>query len=138
MIVVVTGGRYFDNETMVENALNIVYPSMVIHGGCRAKLEKNGEIVLTGADYLADKWAKRTATPHMVFPARWDTEGRAAGPIRNREMLMFAKSMMEMPSLTDKKLKVIAFPGGRGTLNCIKTAKELGIEVMDLGKNYYE
>ncbi|MEM9912925.1 MAG: hypothetical protein AAF922_19365 [Pseudomonadota bacterium] len=46
--------------------------------------------------------------------------GRAAGPIRNKEMLDEG-----CPDL------VVAFPGGRGTANMVKQAQAAGVEVLD-------
>jgi hypothetical protein len=44
-----------------------------------------------GADSYADKWAKSVGKivgeDLLQFPADWNTHGRAAGPIRNRQML---------------------------------------------------
>jgi len=41
----------------------------------------------TGADALAESYAKLRDIPIQVFPADWDTHGRAAGPIRNRQIV---------------------------------------------------
>ena len=56
-----------------------------------------------------------------MYPADWDTHGRGAGPIRNKQMLEEGK-----PDL------VIAFPGGKGTANMIGQAKEAGIPVREI------
>lgn len=120
MIIVVTGGRDFDNEIMVFSALDVIYPEILIHGGA------------SGADALADKWAKSRAKVHICYPAVWKDHGKAAGPIRNRDMLLFAQALVANNKFTPDKVEVLAFPGGRGTMNCVKTAKELGISVRDL------
>ena len=54
----------------------------------------------------------------LAYPANWKKHGRAAGPIRNKQMLEEAK-----PDL------VIAFPGGAGTANMVKQAREAGVKV---------
>lgn len=123
MIIVVTGGRDFDNEIMVFSALDVIYPDILIHGGA------------SGADALADKWAKSRAKVHICYPAEWKENGKAAGPIRNRDMLLFAQSLVVNNKFTGSCLGLLAFPGGRGTMNCVKTAKELGISVRDLRHN---
>lgn len=56
---------------------------------------------------------------HHPFEADWHRHGRAAGPIRNRRMIEEGK-----PDL------VVAFPGGRGTANMVKQAREAGLEVI--------
>jgi hypothetical protein len=54
------------------------------------------------------------------WPADWGLHGKAAGAIRNRAMLVG-------PPPADL---VIAFPGGRGTANCVAQAEALGIRVV--------
>ena len=65
--------------------------------------------------------AAETGIPIQVFPAEWKKYGRAAGPIRNRAMLDYAKE--ETPV-------VAAFWDGqsRGTGNMLKQAKAAGVE----------
>lgn len=48
---------------------------VVVHGGAR------------GADAMVDRLARRNSLPIERFPADWVGHGRAAGPIRNRQML---------------------------------------------------
>jgi hypothetical protein len=57
-----------------------------------------------------------TAEPH---PADWAQHGKAAGMIRNREMVALGADV------------VLAFPLGRspGTRGCIRTAEEAGLTV---------
>jgi len=72
----------------------------------------------TGADSYANDWAYANDVPCKVFRADWKKHGRAAGPIRNKQMIVEGK-----PDL------VLAFPGGKGTANMVKQAQEHGIEV---------
>ena len=83
--------------------------TVIIHGAAK------------GADSLASEWAALNEVKEEVFPADWKTHGRAAGPIRNQQMLDEGK-----PDL------VIAFPGGRGTADMVKRARKAGIEVMEV------
>jgi hypothetical protein len=77
-----------------------------------------------GVDTIAHDWlAQFGAYRRIVMPADWERHGKAAGPIRNREML----------SRTGVRL-CIAFKGGRGTWNCIQTAKRLGVDVHVIGE----
>lgn len=57
-----------------------------------------------GADALAREWAEEHNVPCARYKALWQTEGRNAGPIRNRRMFNGF-----LPNGT------AAFPGGRGT-----------------------
>lgn len=83
-------------------------PFELVHGACS-----------TGADKLADEWAKiRGVTTHR-HPAMWETHGKAAGPIRNGEMLR--QHNIDF---------VVAFPGGDGTKNMIEQAEAAGVTVI--------
>lgn len=104
--VLVCGGRYFDDYSFLASELDSLSPSVVIHGGAR------------GADTLAHRWAQNHCVPIERYPADWDRYGRAAGPIRNVEML--AKSQPDV---------VLAFPGGDGTAHMVKIARALGVKV---------
>jgi alpha-beta hydrolase superfamily lysophospholipase len=79
----------------------------VIHGGAE------------GADRMAGVIAHELGLKVDVHYADWKTHGKAAGPIRNREMLE------EEPDV------VLAFPGPRsvGTRNCIAQARQRGLLV---------
>ena len=44
----------------------------------------------TGADALGERYAKEHGLVIHEFPADWQKNGRAAGPIRNEEMAKFA------------------------------------------------
>ena len=77
-----------------------------------------------GADASAATFAKMNEIPVMTFKADWNNFGRAAGPIRNRRMLVEGK-----PEL------VIAFPGGKGTADMMFWAKEAGVKVIDVSKD---
>ena len=116
MRVLICGSRHFTNYDFMGTwiwkelfskveGFNI---TEIIHGGAR------------GADTLAGLYAERHETPCKVFPADWDKYGKAAGPIRNKQMLDEGK-----PDL------VIAFrgPNSRGTQNMIDQATKAGIPV---------
>lgn len=68
-----------------------------------------------GADTLADEWAAANCVRVDQFPAAWKTLGPAAGPIRNQQMVDAGAD------------GVIAFPGGRGTADCVRRAEGAGI-----------
>lgn len=72
-----------------------------------------------GADRLAARFANfYQSVEHEPYPADWTKYGKAAGFIRNQQMLDEGK-----PDL------VIAFPGGRGTADMVARARKAGIEV---------
>ncbi|MAT51414.1 MAG: hypothetical protein CMK32_09560 [Porticoccaceae bacterium] len=72
-----------------------------------------------GADECGRNWAILNSIPVKMFPANWTDHGRAAGPIRNREMAAYGD-------------RLIAFWDGqsRGTKNMIEEAKKQGLEVI--------
>ena len=112
MKVLVTGGRHYEDGVTLFRVLGEIHTSrgisLLIHGDA------------SGADRLAGEWADINDVPVEAFPADWKQHGRAAGPIRNREMLA------RKPNL------VIAFPGGRGTADMVRQAKSAGIPVMEV------
>lgn len=99
--VIVTGGRDFDNKSLLNYVLNLFDISRLIQGGA------------SGADKLALNYALLNDIPSKTFNADWEAHGKAAGPIRNGQMLKAYPRAL-----------VLAFPGGKGTENCIKLAKE--------------
>jgi hypothetical protein len=113
--VLICGSRHYDDEAtmrrVLSNELTLLDPNIeddirVIHGGA------------TGADSLAAKVLARSIYSVHAFPADWKKHGKAAGPIRNRQMLD------ERPDL------VLAFGDGRGTRDTVAEATRRGIEVV--------
>ena len=111
MRVLVCGGRNYENYSLVERRLSSLLPKlkMIIHGAA------------TGADSPAQRFAEENEIPVIQFPARWDLYGRAAGPIRNQEMLEIG-----CPDL------VMAFPGGRGTAGMVRLARMANVKVEEI------
>lgn len=119
MRVLVCGGRDYADREHVDNTLSKIDAergpiSCVIHGAAR------------GADTLGMGWGKalaQTGRPikQRPFPADWDRDGRAVGPLRNARMLADGK-----PDL------VVAFPGGRGTADMATRARKAGVEVIEI------
>lgn len=90
-----------------------------------------------GADALGIQWANEHGIPIMRFPADWDTYGKAAGPIRNKEMVMTAKKGSQQRATIAQenefaKAILIAFWDGKskGTRNIIETARKEGLETI--------
>ena len=111
MKVIVCGGRSYNDKIMVYETLSAIHReqpiSILMHGDA------------TGADYWAKRWTQmHTSTvKEAAFPPDWERHGRAAGPLRNQEMLDAGPDL------------VVAFPGGRGTADMIRRAKAVGIKV---------
>ena len=111
MRVLVCGGRdYADRDWLFQelDALRLARGVNVVISGCAR-----------GADTLGLEWAEARGIEVAPYPADWDRHRRAAGPIRNQQMLDEGK-----PDL------VIAFPGGRGTADMVKRATAVGVETV--------
>lgn len=77
-----------------------------------------------GADLLAARWAAEHGLTVRPFPADWRRLGRAAGPVRNREMLTHGRPGLVVAFL-DKSLAE-----SRGTADMVGAAKEAGVPVI--------
>jgi len=110
--VLVCGGRDFADQCAVDRCLDGLHDELgitrIIEGGAR------------GADRFAYEWGAINCVRVEHFVADWKTHGRAAGPIRNQQMLEEGE-----PDL------VVAFPGGRGTADMIRRAKAAGLKVLE-------
>lgn len=108
MRVLVCGSRHFNDYEKLKTVLSAHSDTKEIVHGCAR-----------GADTLAGRYAKENNLPVHEYPADWDKHGKAAGPIRNTQMLREGTPDM-----------VIAFRGvnSRGTQNMINQAMKAGIE----------
>ena len=74
----VVGSRTFRDYAFLRNVLGQFRIAEIISGGAR------------GADSLAERYAHERGLPIRVFPADWDTHGKAAGFLRNRTIVAAA------------------------------------------------
>lgn len=121
--VLVTGGRNFDDRAFLFGKLDLLHKKrgirLLVHGAAR------------GADTLAELWARENQVNYLGVPAKWDWYGKAAGSLRNEEMLDCVIPM----GLGHGHLKIdlgVAFPGGVGTANMVGLLKTEGTRVWDL------
>ena len=68
-----------------------------------------------GADLLGKLFAEVNGYPCKDFPADWNKYGRAAGPIRNKQMADYADAAI-----------VFMWDNSRGSKNMIETMQKLG------------
>jgi len=111
--VLVCGGRDYKDKMFLWNILDGYGPpeiTEIISG------------MATGADAFAAEWAIKSGFKLHKYPADWKTHGKAAGMIRNRQMLVEGK-----PDL------VIAFQGGVGTKAMVNIAEKAGVRVYKVG-----
>lgn len=110
MRVLVCGGRHYADTDMVREVLSFLElrpgVDVIVHGDA------------TGTDALAKRWAWAVEVKEEAHPADWRKHGRAAGPIRNEEML---KTGIDL---------VVAFPGGRGTEDMVRRARRVNVVVL--------
>lgn len=106
MKLIIAGGRDYKLTAGDWERLGKIQISEIV-SGCAAGADKGGE-------YYADQHG----LPVSRFPADWDMHGKAAGPIRNRQMAEYADG-------------VALFKGGRGTSSMRKEAERAGIEIFD-------
>jgi hypothetical protein len=108
MKVLVCGDRNWEDYEAIARELCPVRPSVVIHGAAR------------GADSIAGEIAEEMGVRVEDYLAEWDKFGRAAGPIRNQQMLDEGK-----PDL------VLAFhpdiSKSKGTADMVRRAQKAGV-----------
>lgn len=101
MKVIIAGPRDLFDYKLVEQAVQLSQFEIteVVSGGA------------PGVDTNGEKWASIHKVPIKRFPADWAKHGRAAGPIRNQEMAMYAGALIAI------------YTGSPGTKNMINQAK---------------
>ena len=120
LVIVAGGGRDLAwsqqrvaAELLARSSGRLVH--LLLHGGAR------------GADAAIGRAAQQLGWPALVMPAQWQLHGRAAGPIRNRELLEQAVARAEAhrsPGYQASVL-VVAFPGGAGTASLVREARRM-------------
>ena len=115
MKIVVTGGRDFTQENLIHYTLDKLHQKFgftrLIDGKAR------------GVDTICNEWAVKNNIDTSRYPAKWDKFGKAAGHIRNKEMVD------KNPDL------VIAFPGGTGTKNMSDLAEQRNIPLIVISEH---
>ena len=88
---------------------------LLLHGGAR------------GADAAIGRAAQQLGWSALVMPAQWQLHGRAAGPIRNRELLeqAVARAVVHSSPGSIASVLVVAFPGGAGTASLVREARRM-------------
>ena len=111
MLILICGDRNWADADTICNQLLRFNPAdhTIIHGNAR------------GADTIAGTEACKLGFKVIAVPAKWNRYGKAAGPMRNFEML------------GHKPQLVIAFhhnlSESKGTAHMVKIARESGIAV---------
>lgn len=74
-----------------------------------------------GVDLLGEQWACSWGIPVKQFMADWSKHGRAAGPIRNRQMAEYADALI---AIWDGQ--------SRGTKSMIRESRKAGLDVYEV------
>ena len=110
MKVIIAGDRNFTDYEYVKKFVDSLEIEIteVVSGRAR------------GVDRLGERYAKENEIECMMFPAEWGTYGRAAGPIRNKQMADYV----------GEEGALIAFlaEGSKGTASMISIAEKQNIQ----------
>jgi len=116
-IIIVCGGRDYPDRDRVFAALDRAHQkrpiTLLVHGACMD--EHTGELL--GADRWADEWARERGVKVEPHPANWELWGKAAGPMRNKQMAERGAHGL------------VALPGGKGTASMCGHAARFGIPI---------
>jgi hypothetical protein len=136
-VLVITGGRKYNNARFLRNKIADWHPDMIVHGGA------------TGADLLAHQYAREQGIPVACFwlsNNQWRTHGNYAGIRRNEQMIQFLRMIADfsaeeigVESITTTYdyesghplIQGIAFPGGSGTNDMSQRMLREGIVFWD-------
>jgi hypothetical protein len=77
-------------------------------------------------DLLGERWAEWSEAELTCFAADWNTHGKAAGPIRNRQMAEYAAAT------SDGALVLIWDGKSKGSANMLQEAKRAGLRVVEV------
>ena len=111
MKVIIAGSRSVTDYGYVEDAMREagklgIVPTQILSGHAK------------GVDHLGERWADEHKIPCSTYPADWRLYGRAAGPIRNIQMVEEADALV---AIHDGKSK--------GTAHVVGYAMKQGLKV---------
>ena len=112
--IMVTGSRHHTDGDLIWGTLDDIVDGFA--GSNHVCLIEGGA---PGADRIARLWAQARFFEVQTFMADWNKHGKAAGPIRNQQMV-------------DQKPDYVAafpLPDSRGTWDAIRRAESAGIPV---------
>lgn len=108
--LLIAGSRSIENEELIFGFMNSF---LVLLSDVGVSVVKVITGDAKGVDALAKAWASQQKLPCDVFEARWDEQGKSAGPIRNRRMA------------TECDYAVVFWDGkSRGASNMVQTLRE--------------
>lgn len=108
MRLLVCGDRNWWDKSLIEQYIILYMPNVIIEGDAR------------GADKMAGEIAKELGLSLEVYPADWNTFKKAAGPIRNNQMLKEGKPDTVLAFHDDIR-------NSKGTKHMVSIATKAGI-----------
>lgn len=109
MILIVAGSRTITDPHHLDDAMAACgWAELVteVISGCEPR----------GVDRLGERWAESRGIPVKRFPAAWSEHGKKAGPMRNTDMIIYAKAHQG-------RLLVCWDGASKGTGHCLGQAK---------------
>lgn len=110
-ILVISGSRDWDQPEKIETILKAWHDTL----GTDLLVRLGGA---NGADKMAEAYCKELGIEYEVWPANWSKHKKAAGPIRNTEMIKGADALFAFRKNFSP-----------GTTHAIKYAEEQGLYV---------
>lgn len=107
MKVAVIGSRTFDNYEEVKRTLSAINITLLVSGGAK------------GADTFGEQYAKENNIPTKIFLPDWEKHGKAAGFIRNTDIINEAELVV---AFWDQK--------SNGTKDSIEKADKAGKKIL--------
>jgi hypothetical protein len=107
MKVAVIGSRGFNDYDKVKQTLSTLKISLLISGGAK------------GADTLGERYAKENNIPTQIFLPDWNKHGKAAGFIRNTDIVENAEMIVAFWDMES-----------RGTLDSINKGQNLEKQIL--------
>lgn len=107
MKVAVVGSRGFSDYKLLSETLDKIKITLIVSGSAK------------GADTLGEQYAKENNIPTKIFPPDWEKHGKAAGFIRNTDIINEAEL-------------VVAFwdNSSKGTKDSIQKAEKAGKKIL--------
>lgn len=123
--LIIAGSRSFNDYQLLRTTADALLANKtdveIVSGRCDRGVHTfttDEGIKVFGADGLGERYSKEKGYSVKPFPADWETHGRKAGPLRNKEMSRYGQALL-------------AFWDGasRGAANMIELAKAAGLAV---------
>lgn len=119
--ILVAGSRFWNRPDLIHRILDYFPPgTILIHGGAK------------GADTMAHAYGLGNDFVIRRYPALWDLHGKAAGPVRNTQML----EEEHLPESPIDLVLAFSFPDSRGTMDMVSkaTSKKIPVVLLTLPK----